>query len=574
VLVVTSDTPGVVEVSAREVERVLAFEAGGAGPTPVAPGRIAVGPGGRLALLDRGGSDDARVLLVEEHRTPGPGPATLRTTGAVAVAGASDVAFDGGGRLVVARRPGQDLLRFAFDGRTPVADRPLRARGFDGRGIVRVPDGRILFWTAGGPAHGVEARVRFERRGRVTGFRLDSGSYGTSWGRLHVEACVPEGCTLRVATVATDDEHDGPTIARTPPAGLTAPPALPGASPPMPPTALTPGDGDAFGPLHPREAGSELPWAPRDPDDRFRVFEAPATDLPGRYLWVALELTGNTRRTPLVRALRVHHPGHDLLRRLPRVFSRDPAAAAFLRRYLSMAEGLLGELDGAAAGREVLLDPRATPPEALPWLASFLGLVLDERWPEGVRRTAIDEAPWLFRRRGTVPGLRRFVEIYTGGPVVVVEHFRLRSLGGELVGSGSAAFSRSVLGAGFRVGGAVGTGEPRPLEGETDDAFRTHAHRFTVLVGRELDDEERRVVERIIEVHRPAHTVWDLCTAREGMRVGRGLHLGLSSVVGPTGGFGELRLGASVVGGGDVLGRPGPGTGVGTAHLGRDSEVG
>jgi phage tail-like protein len=575
VLVATSDPGALVEVTAREVKRTLPFEAGGRrGPVPEAPTRLAVGPGGRLVLLDRGGGDDARVLLLGEHRDARRTPGTLRTEAVVEIAGASDVAFDGRGRLVVSRRPGQDFLRFAFDGGSPVAERPLRARGYDGRGIVRVPDGRILFWTAGGPAHGVEARLRFERRGRVTGFRLDSGAYGTRWGRLYVEACLPDGCGLRVATAATDDEGEGPRIPRIPPAGPTAPPELPGESPPMPPVGLLPTEPGSLAPLHPRRGGSEVPWAPREPDDPFRVLEAPATDRPGRYLWVALELTGNTRRTPLVRALRVHHPDHDLLRRLPRAFSRDRDAAAFLRRYLSMADGVLDELDGAAARREVLLDPRGAPGEALPWLASFLGLVLDERWPEGVRRQAIDEAPWLFRRRGTVPGLRRFVEIYTGGPVMVVEHFRLRSLGGELVGSDSPAFSRSVLGAGLRVGGAVGSEDPRPLEGDAEDAFRTHAHRFTVLVGRDLDDEGRRVVERIIEVHRPAHTAWELCTAAEGMRVGRGLHVGLSSVVGPTGGFGEVRLGASIVGGSDVLGRPGAGTGVGTARLGTDSEVG
>ncbi len=576
VLAVTSDAGALVELTAWELVREVPVRGEGPdAPAPEAPTRLAVGPRGRLALLDRGSTDDARVLLLEPDPDVEPGGGRrLRVARGIDVPGASDVAFDGQGRLVVARRADQDFLRFAFDGTVPVAERPLRARAYDGRGIVRVPDGRILFWTPAGPAHGVAARVRYARRGRVTSFRLDSGTYGTRWGRLYMEACVPDGCTIRIATVTADEEGEGPRIPRTAPAGPSAPPELSGESPPMPPASLLPADPEGFGPLHRRSAGTELPWSPRPDDDRFRILEAPVSDEAGRFLWVFVELTGNTRHTPLVRTVRAHHPGHGLLERLPRVFSRDRQAASFLRRYLSMVDGTLTELEGAARERHALLHPRGAPEEALPWLASFLGLVLDERWPEEVRRTAIDEAPWLFRHRGTVPGVRRFVEIYAGEPVVVVEHFRLRSLGGELVGESSPAFTRSVLGAGFRVGGEVGSETPEPLSGTTADAFRTHAHRFTVLLGRSLGDVERQVVDRIVEVHRPAHTVWDVCTADQGMRVGRGLHVGLSTFVGPTGGFGTLRLDSSVVGGGDVLGRPGPATRVGDARLGRDSEVG
>ena len=46
-----------------------------------------------------------------------------------------------------------------------------------------------------------------------------------------------------------------------------------------------------------------------------------------------------------------------------------------------MFDSLLHDLDQRAARRDVLVDPAATPAEALPWLASFVGLVLDDRWP-------------------------------------------------------------------------------------------------------------------------------------------------------------------------------------------------
>ena len=48
---------------------------------------------------------------------------------------------------------------------------------------------------------------------------------------------------------------------------------------------------------------------------------------PGRYLWVVLDLTGTTARTPQVRALRIEHPGHRLLSYLPRAWSRTNATS-------------------------------------------------------------------------------------------------------------------------------------------------------------------------------------------------------------------------------------------------------
>ena len=232
-----------------------------------------------------------------------------------------------------------------------------------------------------------------------------------------------------------------------------------------------------------------------------------------------------------MRCLRAEHPSHDYLRRLPKTFTRDAAAASFLRRYLAMFEGFLGETEARGVERDLLLDPRSTRADCLPWLASFIGLVLDERWAEApsrgdgpvdARRDIVREAAWLFRYRGTLPGLKRFIELYVGSPVLIIEHYRVRGIGAAVLGDEGAAFSSSIVGVGFRVGGAVGSETAVPLEGSVADAFRTHAHRFTVLVPAALSEEQLDVVRHIIQVHRPAHTLFELCTAGAGMRVGRG----------------------------------------------------
>jgi P2-related tail formation protein len=50
----------------------------------------------------------------------------------------------------------------------------------------------------------------------------------------------------------------------------------------------------------------------------------------------------------------------------------------------------------------------------LPWLASWFGLALDERWPEIKRRELIRSAVNLYQWRGTKRGLSEFIRLYTG----------------------------------------------------------------------------------------------------------------------------------------------------------------
>jgi phage tail-like protein len=272
-----------------------------------------------------------------------------------------------------------------------------------------------------------------------------------------------------------------------------------------------------------------------------------------------------------VKSLRAEHPSHDYLRRLPQTFSRDSDVAAFLRRYLAMFDGTLGDLEGRSEHRDALLEPRGTPSELLPWLASFLGLTLDERWPLAKRRALIAACTDLFRKRGTVAGLRRFLRLYLDVDPILIEQYRLRGRGSALVG-GAASEGGTVVGASFRVGGEVAVADDSA--DTTADAFETHAHRFTVVITATLDERQLDVVRYILDVHRPAHTMVDVCTAGAGMRIGLGLHIGLLSTIGRTGSFASLQLGVTSIGHNAVLGRPEAGIVPESARLGKDTTVG
>jgi len=579
VYVLLAAPPGLIALDARSSFQVLALP-----PEITTPARIAISPQRELYVLEHAGEAGARVIKFSD-------PAySIEVTFATELdfqlndptlthvcAGADSV-------TVIARRPGEYFVRYCVGEKAPVNLRPLTARGYDGLGILRTPDGQIGFWTTHGFRNAVAARLRYFPNGSVTTFALDGGEFQTIWGRLFLDACIPKDTGITVRCITADELPNEELPRPDPPANTDQKPPHPEDSPPLPPPILmrqlkaAPAQS-----LHRREMGYELPWVRREEDDSFETYEAPVMAGAGRYLWVLIELSGNTRGTPRVRALRAEHPTHDYLRRLPQTLSRNELVAGFLRRYLAMFEGQLGDFEGKADARAILLDPRSAPAEILPWLASFVGLLLDERMAraprpggkiEDVRRTLIAEAIWLFRFRGTVQGLRRFVEIYLEIETILIEKFRVRGLGGAFLPDSNGVTTNSILGAGFRVGGAVGEDETQLLGGTIDDAFETHAHRFSLIIPASLSSEQRDVVNQILELHRPAHTLVDVCTVAAGMRLGRGLHVELTSIIGRSGGFSQLQLGGTTLGRGSILGRPEPGTVIGGSRLGGDSRIG
>ncbi|WP_138760658.1 phage tail protein [Modestobacter altitudinis] len=510
------------------VEQALPAGALAGVPAGARPARLAVAPDGTPWLLLRDGPD-AWVVAVGSSRSPSP----------LHVPGGTDLEFDGDGRLVVAGPPGSGLLTWNVGGDAPVPAVPLLARGYDGRGLARTPDGRVGYWTGTAFRAAVAERVRYSSSGTVDTRPLDSRGHGQQWGRVFVEACVPPDTRLLLGA-ATDDELVDP-----PPAGLAQ-----------------------LLPLHRRETGRELAWSPLPPGDRYAVYEAPVAAPPGRYLWLRLQLTGPGCTTPRVRAVRAEFPGHGLVEKLPGAYRRDPVATGFLRRYLALLDGQLTDMESRSVRRDLLLDPWSAPPELLDWLASLVGLTLDARWTERARRTVLAEAGWLFHRRGTPGGLRRLLEIYLGAPVVVLEGFRLRAAGGRVGGGEGASEPTAVVGGGSRVGGAA-TAVDGPAEDRPADPFRAAAHRFSVLITREVADEELVVVRDLLDLERPAHTIVDICTVGSGMRVGIGLHLELSTIVGPGSGVRPLRVGRDGALGGDgVVGRGRAGIRAGGTRLG------
>lgn len=178
-------------------------------------------------------------------------------------------------------------------------------------------------------------------------------------------------------------------------------------------------------------------------------------------------LPGNRRkRRPRHDERDLPYAAEDYLALLPPIYHDD----SFMRRFLLIFKASLDPLDRQIAQIYHYFDPRTAPEHLLPWLAAWVDLVLDERWPEARRRELIGAASVLYRWRGTRRGLSDYLRIYTGVTPRIVEQGQERR--GEA---------------------------PLP------------PHTFRVIVETpDLTGIDRALVERIIEQEKPAHADYQL----------------------------------------------------------------
>ena len=523
-------------------------------PPGLAPDRIAAGCGGPLVLWRAAGG---RAAIA----TPDGGTLAV-------LDGATDLDLGPGGRLVVGFGPGRPIRDYLVQDGALIEREPLAAPGSDGGAVAIGPDGRVAFTTPAGYGWTAGTAARRVTEGRVVTYRLDSQAYRTRWGRVFVDACLPHRTSLELRFVTTDSDDVLDPIPATPPARGSRRVPAPDATPPQVPAHLLDAavrDGGAPHRPYRRPNGSEDPWPPPGRDGTLATYELPVDAAPGRYLWIELTLRGTTKVSPTLGPLRVERPGHPLLAALPRGWSRREDDAAFLQRLLAPPEGLLHELDLRAADRAALVDPRSTPSEALDWLCSFAALAVDRRWPEEARRTLLAETYPLFRHRGTAACLLRLMQIYLGGRPALIETWRLRGLAGTVLGTrpttdpdevvGGAASRSAALGR-FAVAGRDAGSRPN---GPIATGYDGTAHRFTVLVPGQLSAEQRAVLTDLLDAHRPAHTLAELCELGEGMRVGQ-LRLDLTAYVGPAPEPETVVVGRTGLGVDTVLGVPAAGS--------------
>lgn len=359
---------------------------------------------------------------------------------------------------------------------------------------------------------------RFAKAGTFISGALDSGTPGTTWHRIKVDVDLPPGAAITVET-ATYDDNSGVDL-----------------------------NDDAIWSAPARD-GKIIAITPE-------VSEHLIQSQPGRFLWVRVRLSSNGKVTPSLKALQIFYPRFSYLDLLPRLYRRDPEGAWFLERFLALFEMVFTGIEDRYEEFSRQLNPDAAPMETINWLACLVDLSFDPSWPLERRRALVNRAMELYRKRGTPEGIRRYVEIYTGTRPEIIEAFLQRPAQPAFLGRGG-----SVLGCPMHLA------ECRPEGLPKEHLLYDYAHRFTVLVYLEdaCDAEPLlAVVNRIVEVNKPAHTAHTLCPIYPDARVAIQSTLGLDLVVG-----GRQAAGTRL-GGRPVL----PGMETPAAILGVDSVLG
>jgi phage tail-like protein len=174
-------------------------------------------------------------------------------------------------------------------------------------------------------------------------------------------------------------------------------------------------------------------------------------------------------------------------RHLPAIYQTDE----LMGRFLMLFESFWGPIEQQINTLHYYFDPKLTPPEALPWLAKWVDLDLDERLGLAQQRQLLSTAAAHYRKRGSRQGLIELLEIYTGVTPTIIEHTARN----------------------FRLGPATLMG-PNIALGTSNQP-----HAFTVIVrlppsggpdpAKARQNLERRLAA-LIEAEKPAHTVYTL----------------------------------------------------------------
>lgn len=367
----------------------------------------------------------------------------------------------------------------------------------------------------------------YRNEGHSLSLALDSQHYRCQWHRIQLTATVPPGTSITVATFTSETDRPLTEIQR---------------------MADEQWDSDAGQTC---STGSGGEW------------DCLIKSQPGRYMWLRLLLQSDGIATPTIEQVRVYFPRTSSLRYLPATFGEDPISADLLDRFLSLFDTLRDDIGQRITDISRYFDPMTTPVDLstqhdfLSWLASWIGLVLNRHWPEAKQRAVVQQAAHLYTLRGTVEGLRAYIQLYTDTRPAILEHFKLRSwlfLNEGRLGAHNALWGKEIVnrlqpGENAQIGSfqLIDSGDP------VRDPFYQYANQFTVFVParQPLDDADQQALRSIIEIAKPAHTQGNLRVVLPQLRIGVQSLLGVDTLIGcyPT----QTVIGESIIGQGNVL---------------------
>lgn len=96
-----------------------------------------------------------------------------------------------------------------------------------------------------------------------------------------------------------------------------------------------------------------------------------------------------------------------------------PQEPSSVSRLLKIVENLFGHFEANLDTISDYFDPLKTDNDFLPWMASWVSLVLRTDWTEDQQRKVLAQIIPLYRKRGTKEGLEEYLRIYAGPGVTI-----------------------------------------------------------------------------------------------------------------------------------------------------------
>lgn len=258
-------------------------------------------------------------------------------------------------------------------------------------------------------------------------------------------------------------------------------------------------------------------------------------------LWIGGILRNEASDTPVLRQMRLEYGRDTYTNFLPMLYRGNGPRSEFLERFLSLHQSVLGGVEGEIADLPRLFDPLAAPDSGFPswlgWLAGWLTFVMDENWAEPQSREYLAGAFDLFQRRGTIEGLKRYLQMYAGVRAHIQEPGLYTSMWS--LGTISELGFTTMLAPGPAQGAVVGTSATLNQSNLTEDVdrgaalFDDVAHTFCIQVYcAELNRPGAMAALRaVIAREKPAHTECHLCGIEPRMIIGVQSRVGIDTIV-------------------------------------------
>ncbi len=313
--------------------------------------------------------------------------------------------------------------------------------------------------------NGAHIRVRSPGcQGLMISPPLDCLEEETVWHRLRVEAMLPDGAGLEIMVYASDQRL----------------------------IELKGEPRDVYDFLYDRDISASDKLTAFEPYRKLRMItpkDLLLHDVKGRYLWLAIVMTGQQDVSPSVVSVDASFPRQSLTDYLPEVYQAQDRENDFLTRYLALFGVAIDDMEESIDGVARMLDAEICDEQLLRWLSGWLAVENVALWEKERLRELMRSAAALYRIRGTPRSIAEIVRIYTGESPYVVETAH------TLIMAANASPQEAML---------------------LSRLYGDDPRSFTVLVTEKGVPNERSAQElaRIIDAFRPAHTVANLAVLR------------------------------------------------------------